>query len=247
MAPINLPDGTEVSEVILPDGATASKVIAPDGSTVVSAIPDSGLVHRYDWSDGATTTSTVPDLVGSDDLTGSFTDLNATINGLQAGTFDGSGDVVDVTFASSISQPYEVFIVGRLRSTAGGGSFPTLLDGGSNDESAIRNNGTNNDHDFIVNTNGMSGAASANTNARVWSLLSKSSGSTSEGFVDGTQDATGDLGTTSLTGTSVGARPDNSRNAPIDVGEVLIYDQEQSDPTRNDIEQYLADKWGVTV
>jgi len=39
MAPINLPDGTEVSEVILPDGATASEVIAPDGSTVFSAIP----------------------------------------------------------------------------------------------------------------------------------------------------------------------------------------------------------------
>jgi len=41
MAPINLPDGTEVSEVILPDGSTASEVIAPDGSTVFgNAIPD---------------------------------------------------------------------------------------------------------------------------------------------------------------------------------------------------------------
>jgi len=210
-------------------------------------IPDSGLVHRYDWSDAATTTSTVPDLEGSDDLTGSFTDLNATINGLQAGTFDGSGDVVDVAFGSSIAQPYEVFIVARLRSTAGGGSFPTLLDGGGPDESAIRNNGDSNDHDFIVNASGMSGATSANTNARVWSLLSKSSGTTSEGFIDGAQDATGDLGTTSLTGTAVGGRPDNSRNAPLDAGEVLVYDQEQSDATRNDIEKYLANKWGVTV
>jgi len=39
MAPINLPDGTEVSEVILPDGASASEVIAPDGSTVFSPGP----------------------------------------------------------------------------------------------------------------------------------------------------------------------------------------------------------------
>jgi len=55
MAPINLPDGTEVSEVILPDGATASEVVAPDGSTVFSGIPDSrvfdfetGDVSRWD-------------------------------------------------------------------------------------------------------------------------------------------------------------------------------------------------------
>jgi len=41
MAPINLPDGTEVAEIVLPDGSTASEVIAPDGSTVFRAIPDS--------------------------------------------------------------------------------------------------------------------------------------------------------------------------------------------------------------
>jgi len=45
MAPINLPGGSKVSEVILPDGTTASEVIAPDGSTVFSAIPDSGISH----------------------------------------------------------------------------------------------------------------------------------------------------------------------------------------------------------
>jgi len=44
--PTNLPDGTEVSEIVLPDGASASEVIAPDGSTVFSAIPDS-VVDNY--------------------------------------------------------------------------------------------------------------------------------------------------------------------------------------------------------
>jgi len=42
MAPINLPDGSQVSEIVLPDGSTASEVLAPDGSTVFgNAIPDS--------------------------------------------------------------------------------------------------------------------------------------------------------------------------------------------------------------
>jgi len=48
MAPINLPDGTEVSEIVLPDGSTASEVLAPDGSTVFSAIPDSVVSREAD-------------------------------------------------------------------------------------------------------------------------------------------------------------------------------------------------------
>jgi hypothetical protein len=51
MAPINLPDGSEVSEVILPDGASASEVIAPDGSAVFSAIPDESIYLQDDWGD----------------------------------------------------------------------------------------------------------------------------------------------------------------------------------------------------
>jgi len=75
MAPINLPDGTEVSEVILPDGSTASEVVAPDGTQVFgSAIPDSvvnNTVHLFDarrlsLSDGSTVDPR-PDLVGSQD------------------------------------------------------------------------------------------------------------------------------------------------------------------------------------
>jgi len=62
MAPINLPDGTEVSEVILPDGSTASEVIAPDGSTVLSAIPDSG---DYQWYIDEGSGSTLNPDVGS--------------------------------------------------------------------------------------------------------------------------------------------------------------------------------------
>jgi len=47
MAPINLPDGSQVSEIVLPDGSTASEVLAPDGSTVFGGIPDSeGFEHN---------------------------------------------------------------------------------------------------------------------------------------------------------------------------------------------------------
>jgi len=69
MAPINLPDGTEVSEVILPDGSTASEVIAPDGTTVFGAIPDSGDI-QYLMDEGSGST-----------LNDRFDTTDATLNG----------------------------------------------------------------------------------------------------------------------------------------------------------------------
>jgi len=66
MAPINLPDGSQVSEIVLPDGSTASEVLAPDGSTVFSAIPDSA-VNRWPFDEGSGTT--VADSIGSNDGT----------------------------------------------------------------------------------------------------------------------------------------------------------------------------------
>jgi len=85
MAPINLPDGTEVSEVILPDGATASEVLAPDGSTVFDAIPDTQI--HYHNPDNFTT-SNWPDEVGDSDI--------ATISGLSfdSSAFGDNGGVV---------------------------------------------------------------------------------------------------------------------------------------------------------
>jgi len=89
MAPINLPDGTEVSEVILPDGATASEVVAPDGDRVFSVIPDSG-ISRWEFEGDAT------DSWGSNggSITGAtFTSDSAV--GSQALSFDGN-DVVTI-------------------------------------------------------------------------------------------------------------------------------------------------------
>ena len=67
MAPINLPDGSQVSEIVLPDGSTASEVLAPDGSRVFSAIPDSppdqGLVYHYNAAESPLSDGdSVPDI-----------------------------------------------------------------------------------------------------------------------------------------------------------------------------------------
>ena len=67
MAPINLPDGSQVSEIVLPDGSTASEVLAPDGSTVFGVIPDSqNLQARWPIDDNE---ATVTDIKGNNDGT----------------------------------------------------------------------------------------------------------------------------------------------------------------------------------
>jgi len=50
MAPINTPNGNEVSEIVLPNGNPASEVIAPDGTQVFGAIPDS-VVDNFEDAD----------------------------------------------------------------------------------------------------------------------------------------------------------------------------------------------------
>jgi len=126
MAPINLPDGTEVSEVILPDGATASEVVAPDGSAVFSAIPDS-IVAQFDarqlsgFADGDSVT-TRPDQSGNgNDASGSGTYRSSEINGNAAVEYDpANNDQHSVSFGSNISQRVVVFAVTQTQLTSQG-------------------------------------------------------------------------------------------------------------------------------
>jgi len=100
MAPINLPDGSEVSEVILPDGATASEVIAPDGSTVFRGIPDSVFIQNLvAWyrMEGNANDETVNQPNSAD-----TTDFGGTVNG---GSFVSSA-VTDV-LTETTGQAYE--------------------------------------------------------------------------------------------------------------------------------------------
>jgi hypothetical protein len=100
MAPINLPDGTEVSEVILPDGATASEVLAPDGSTVFDAIPDSA-IHR--WILDTVGDGTAEDSIGSADgsVTGVSSVSSADYQDGAAGEGDGSDDNIQTSTLGS--------------------------------------------------------------------------------------------------------------------------------------------------
>jgi hypothetical protein len=94
MAPINLPNGNEVSEIVLPNGNTASEVIAPDGSTVFGAIPDSAL---YQFPFGERSDSTlVEKLENADGTANGLTNVSGNWYDGYAEESDGTDDYGDL-------------------------------------------------------------------------------------------------------------------------------------------------------
>jgi len=104
MAPINLPDGTEVSEIVLPDGSTASEVLAPDGSRVFPIIPDSLVNDRWKLDEGSGTT-------GANSL--QSVDLNLNNPNWQSNSKYTGGDAVGFNSDSYINTKSQIDINGQ--------------------------------------------------------------------------------------------------------------------------------------
>jgi len=101
MAPINLPDGSQVSEIVLPDGSTASEVLAPDGSTVFSAIPDSAVIHHPFVE---RSTSAIVDEIGNEDGTANgTTNVSGDYDEGYAEDGDGTDDYIELTTLSGVN------------------------------------------------------------------------------------------------------------------------------------------------
>lgn len=211
-----------------PVGAARAGMLGP-----ADAIPDSGLLHNYDWSNDATTTSTVPDLAGGTNLTGGFTNLSAAINGRQAGTFDGTDDEVRGDYAN-VTEPYDIFFVARFRSinsnditfeSTSGGQHQLFIDSGPAwglFQGSIVSGGTPDTNAHLFTTG--------------WST-------TDILRIDEADVASGDSGTAETSGMIVGSAG-GSNFAPVDAGQLAVYDADASGYSRSDVEVFLVDKWG---
>jgi len=121
MAPINLPDGSQASEIVLPDGSTASEVLAPDGSTVFSTIPDAAVRQ---WPFNERSGSTIVENLADDDGTVSGSPTNTAdstfYNGFYEAT-DGTDDAILLPIGEFESQlqSKELGIAFTLRASNG--------------------------------------------------------------------------------------------------------------------------------
>jgi len=241
--PINLPDGTEVSEVILPDGATASEVVAPDGSTVFGAIPESGVGHfdasSLSLSDGQTVNTFTDLSTRENDLSavGGPTFETNRINGLPVVQEDGIDDShVGSEFGSAQSQPTVLYAVFDLVTASPTG---VIVDG------------VNSFYQFTVNSNGNwaffagEGIESNTATSGIHSAKVRADGTNSFIEIDGTQVASGDAGTDSRDGFTLGANINGGFHGEVGIGEVIEY-ADPSPQVQSDVENALATKWGVS-
>jgi len=238
MIPPTSIDGTDITGATI-DGTDVTEITV-DGQTVFTAgpsIPDSADLHaHYDFSleDGS---APVPDQTPNGfDLTGSYSGIGRSINGVQAGEF--SNDSLSVSFTAE-SQPNTIAMVAKL-DFVGELEF---FDGGSS-FNLIR---AENDGPFF-NLEAGSGAegldgASADTNVHVFVALFD--GTNSLLRIDGSQ-FSGDAGSNSLDGVTLGSRNGGGFNHDGLIGECLVYTQDKSS-IFSDIENYLGSKWGITV
>jgi len=239
MMPPTSIDGTDITGATI-DGTDVTEITV-DGDTVFTAgLPDEDDLHaRYDFSQ-ATGTSTVNDLSGNGHtLTGSYTGPTGSINSKTAGVFDGVDDFLDNTF-SSVSQPITMFLVARLNDFATGGE-KKMIDGASNAEMFI---GSSIGSDWRVFAGSVMDNGAADADDHIFSILFD--GSNSELRIDGTSEATGNVGSNSLNGLTIGAYGNVSNFTDMVAGEWLIYPQDKSAIFSN-VESFLSGRWGISV
>jgi len=237
--PIREGSGDNIGSIRLGDGTEIAEVRTGAGDVLFSetSIPGSkDLQARYDFSASNGSTPVQDQTANGFDLTGTFSGVTRSINGVQAGDFD--SDQLNVSF-STVSQPTTIAIVAQ-HDTVGSSSAVFDADTGLNhliraeDDGPFFNMFAGNDLD----------GSTADTNPHIFVALFN--GSNSILRVDGTQVASGDAGTRALDGVTLGSRGNGGNPFDGKMGECLVYPQDKSG-IFGDIESYLSGKWGITV
>lgn len=208
--------------------------------SVAVPIPGSGdLYSRYDAreinaTDGSAISSWA-DLANSLDLSATGdpiyrSDIGLGVPGVE---LDGTDDKL-VTTGPTETQINHIFILARF-SDVNTGSNTVLFDSESTDAHGIYNR--NSTQTFDMNAGSNLGGPAADTNWHIWTA--KFDGANSHFRLDGTQVASGDAGTESLNGITLGDfRGQIGSEGAVDIVEVLPYTTDKSG-NESEIENYL--------
>jgi len=240
-------DGTDITGATI-DGQEVQEITV-DGQTVFEAvnIPDEQDLHAHYNFREYSGTSNFTDLTGNgfDLVNGSITGVTETINGVQAGEFDGVDDTVFTNTFANIPQPVTVFLVCRLDARDTTIHRVTQL-----------------------STNGMHFGFDGRNDFDEWTVFIGGEGSRPQGSSDKTVKLLTVLYDDSnsiirengvLTGFGGFSGPDmdavglGSGNPAFDgqfwdgaIGEVLVYPSDKS-AIFSEAESYLASEWGISI
>jgi len=247
MMPPTSIDGTDITGATI-DGTDVTEITV-DGQTVFefSAVPFENELHaRYDFREYSGT-SNFSDLSGNsfDLVNGSITGVGGSINGQQAGQFDGSSNQLHTNTFSKVSEPITISIVLDTETSSFWGRFGRYF--APNNSTAGGLGFDTNDvewHNFFSGFTFFPG--SNDPSSQLITVVIKGSGS----FMreDGTQTGSGNL---TANGMDIIALGQNyvldSEFWAGDIGEVLIYPDERTSSEIDDIENYLAGEWGIMI
>jgi hypothetical protein len=218
-----------------------------------TVIPDSGLVHRYDATEisanDGDSISTWTDKEGTDDLTQATSSNQPTLktnilNGKQIVRFDGSSQYLDVPFGNTVTQGHHTFVVGQKRS-GGTNDVETLIDAATDRTHHLFGQNDNNNNVWAAYGGSEIQDGAEDSDPHIWTV--NWDGSSSAMRLDGSQDASGDLGSEDMDGLTVGRRAGDGQYGDYDVGEIIIYATTLSDSDRDNVESFLANKWGIAL
>jgi len=206
------------------------------GAGLGSAIPDSGLEHRYDAKE-QTSAAPLIDQEGSNDLSASGSpQLQSNINGNNSIFTDGSNELYSGTQAPiGPNGEYTVAFVGRVLDT---GSFQYSFANGSVDGYAFAQDGSS----WVVFQDNNTSGGSQDTSLHTFILTYDGSNTILE--VDNSQVInTSSLGTPSpRDDLSIGGDVSQPRYQELEFGEFLIYSVFKTSAERQGIYNYLQ-RW----
>lgn len=164
-----------------------------------------------------------------DSLTGRITFTSANSTFLQS-----------AAFGSALIQPNTIFVVYKITGALNNTYivFDGITTGDRNTFYCVSNNFG------ITSGTGIESTADANDNIHC-GLFNGVSG---EFWINGISVANGDVGAKGLTGITLGALwTSGAVYADCQISEVIVYNADISDVSRDKITGYLADKWGITA
>ena len=192
-----------------------------------------------------------------------FTYPNNTFNGAYPSFYNtsASGGRLGYNTTYSLGSQNTVFIVGQLTSPSAGNQFFDFIDGYTSSSRFFLFSSPNNLYNYVYGTNGSSSGQvdGTITNAQMtspffWSVASDTSTNVSSTlqYVNGTQlvQSSSTLGAaiSSYTGIVIGQRFNLSAESVVGhICEFIIFNNILSTTQRQQVESYLAQKWGLTA
>jgi len=160
-----------------------------------------------------------------------------TLNNLNVIDFDGSGELLAKTFASGLTQPNTLFVVGKLDAT---GSERAFFDGVAGGRHLLRGTALN---FWLIYSGTFVQGSTTNTDEHIFRALYNSTSSTLH--IDGTLTLTGNAGTEALNGAVIGAVYNSSSSLDGLIAEVIVIDGTLTADQITATEEYLGIKWGI--